>query len=134
MAKRGRPKKISKMQVHLPKEVQSPERSIKKAAKRGRPTKADVNLKWVCERLESIVKKQNGEIKGLKSACDKVEQYWHKAEKDAEDRLVSNQVLAKQIVAAEERIQELLAEVRQYEHEQATLRHIIIDALRGYER
>ena len=134
MAKRGRPKKISNMQVHLPKEVQSPERPIKKAAKRGRPTKADANLKWVCERLESIVKKQNEEIKALKNACDKLEKYWRKAEKDAEDRLVSNQVLAKQIVAAEDRIKDLLAEVRQYEHERDTLRYIIIDALRGYER
>jgi predicted nuclease with TOPRIM domain len=29
-----------------------------------------------------------------------------------------------------ERVQELLAEVRMYEHEHSTLRHIIIDALR----
>lgn len=56
------------------------------------------------------------------------------AQKLAEDRFFSNQAMAKQLVAAEDRIKELLAEIRMYEHEHDTLRHIIIDALRGYDR
>lgn len=56
------------------------------------------------------------------------------AQKLAEDRFIMSQTLAKQLVEAEDRIKELLAEIRMYEHEHSTLRHIIIDALRGYDR
>jgi len=130
MAKRGRPKKIRAMQIHLPKEVQSPERPIKKAAKRGRPTKADANLKWVCDRLESIVKKQNEEIKGIQKSWREADAEVARltteledARKTAEDRLLSGQVMARQIAKAEE-------EIRIYEREHRTLRQIILDGLR----
>ena len=117
-------------------------------AKRGRPTKVNAELMRKCKNYEDYIARQKEEIRGLQSACDQLEDEWRQSDKKliqlkkdyaeakklAEDRFISGQVMAKQIVAAEDRIKELLAEVRQYEHEIATLRYIIIDALRGYER
>ena len=117
-------------------------------AKRGRPTKANAELMRKCKHYEDYMARQEEEIKGLQGACDQLENEWRQSDKKlirlqkeyeetkklAEDRFISGQVMAKQIVAAEDRIKELLAEVRQYEHEHATLRYIIIDALRGYDR
>ena len=82
-------------------------------AKRGRPRKAETDL----VRIIAELTQERDNYCGL-----------------AEDRYLTGQVLAEQLVEAEDRIKELLAEIRMYEHETSTLRHIIIDALRGYDR
>ena len=116
--------------------------------KRGRPTKVNAELMRKCKNYEDYIARQKEAIKGLQSDCDLLENEWRQSDKKliqlkkdyaeakklADDRFISGQVMAKQIVAAEDKIKELLTEVRQYEHEIATLRYIIIDALRGYER
>ena len=144
MAKQGRPKKINMMQVHLPKEVQSPERPNKKTAKRGRPTK--IVLQWKKERDELIAYSQRRaeEIKGLTKTCDALEMEWRQSDKKlekatkeleevkktAEDRFLSGQMLAKQLVQAEGRITELLEDIRFLENDRALLRGLIIDLMK----
>ena len=144
MPKQGRPKKINMMKVHLPKEVQSPERPIKKMAKRGRPTK--IVLQWKKERDELIAysEKQAEQIKGLTKTCDVLEMEWRQSDgklkkttkelvevkKTSEDRFLSGQMLAKQLVKAEGRITELLEEIRFLENDKALLRDLIIDLMK----
>ena len=78
-------------------------------AKRGRPRKAETDL--VAMVAELTEERDN-------------------ARRSSENRFIMSQTLAKQLVAAEDRIKELLAEIRTYEHEHMTLRQIIIDGLR----
>lgn len=70
---------------------------------------------------------EHGDIKRLTEERDEMKRGF-------EDRFLMSQTLAKQLVEAEKRITDLLEEIRMYEHEHSTLRHIIIDALRGYDR
>jgi chromosome segregation ATPase len=144
MAKQGRPKKINMMQVHLPKEAQSPERPTKKMARRGRPPK--IVLQWKKEREDYIAhfKKQAEEIRGLTKTCDALEMEWRQSDgklkkttkeleevkKTAEDRFLSGQMLAKQLVQAEGRITELLEDIRFLENDRALLRGLIIDLMK----
>lgn len=125
-------------------------------AKRGRPRKMRVEVpqdlleRMTKERDHYMVqtRKLSDDIKMLGKACYSLEQdckrsdkksaqlmeEWQEAQKLSEDRFLSNQALAKQLVEAEKRITDLLEEIRMYEREHATLRHIIIDGLRGYDR
>ena len=125
-------------------------------AKRGRPRKIRVEVpqdlleKMTKERDHYLVqtRKLSDDIKMLGKACYSLEQdckrvdkknvqlmeEWQEAQKLSEERFLSNQALAKQLVQAEDRIKDLLDEIRIYEHETSTLRHIIIDGLRGYDR
>lgn len=82
-------------------------------AKRGRPRKAETDLVTIVAELTDDL---------------------NDARQLAEDRFFSSQTLAKQLVDAEKRITDLLEEIRMYEREHDTLRHIIIDAMRGYDR
>lgn len=81
-------------------------------AKRGRPRKVEQDLVTIVAELTDDL---------------------NDARKLAEDRFHSGQALARQLVAAEDRIKELMDEIRMHEHEHSTLRHIIIDALQGYK-
>ena len=125
-------------------------------AKRGRPRKIRVDVpqklleETIKERDHYMVqtRKLSDDLKMLGKACYQLEQdckrvdkknvqlmeEWQEAQKLSEERFLSSQALAKQLVQAEDRIKDLLAEIRVYEHEHSTLRHIIIDALRGYDR
>lgn len=125
-------------------------------AKRGRPRKIRVDVpqelleKTIKERDHYMVqtRKLSDDLKMLGKACYQLEQdckradkksaqlmeEWQEAQKLSEDRFLSNQALSKQLVQAEDRIKDLLAEIRMYEHETSTLRHIIIDGLRGCDR
>lgn len=125
-------------------------------AKRGRPRKIRIDVpqklleETIKERDHYMVqtRKLSDDLKMLGRACYQLEQdckradkksaqlmeEWQEAQKLSEDRFLSNQTLAKQLVQAEDRIKDLLAEIRMYEHEHDTLRHIIIDAMRGYDR
>lgn len=125
-------------------------------AKRGRPRKIRVDgpqevlEKMIQERdyYMARTKSLSDELRGLNTACRILEEDCKKADRKiapltkerddyqklAEDSFLGSQALAKQLVQAEDRIKELLAEIRIYEHEHATLRHIIIDGLRGYDR
>ena len=93
---------------------------------------------------EGRIEKARAEFEDLNKACRELEEdckradkksaelaeEWQEAQKLSEDRFLSNQALAKQLVQAEDRIKDLLAEIRMYEHEHMTLRQIIIDGLR----
>ena len=94
-------------------------------AKRGRPRKADG---WRPADADAYA------IKALQAKIGKLTEERDDHQKLAEDRFIMSQTLAKQLVDAEKRMTELLAEIRMYEHETSTLRHIIIDGLRGYDR
>ena len=115
-------------------------------AKRGRPPKVDIkklqderndyyeswqlNFEMLMKVRADFAEMIKGKDEIIGNLTDERDGY----QKLAEDRFFSNQALSKQLVAAEDRIKELLAEIRIYEHEHSTLRHIIIDAIRGYDR
>jgi DNA repair exonuclease SbcCD ATPase subunit len=125
-------------------------------AKRGRPKKTEavkipyLSRQALAEKLHEAderTKKARAEFEGLNKACRELEQDCKRADRKnaelakerdeyqklAEDRFIMAQTLAKQLVDAEKRITDLLEEIRMYEREHATLRHIIIDALRGQD-
>ena len=80
-----------------------------KMAKRGMPRKAETDL---LNTMAELIDERDD------------------ARKLAEDRLIESKALAKQVSYLDERCKELLAEIRMYEQETATLKQIIIDALR----
>jgi len=95
-------------------------------AKRGRPPKID-GWRYTDADAVKTIKALQAKVAKLTEERDEYRQMW-------EGKLLTNQELALEIIEAEDRIKELLAEIRMYEHETSTLRHIIIDALRGYDR
>ena len=68
-------------------------------AKRGRPTKADAALKWTCDRLESIVSKQNEEIKGIKKAWREADAEVAKLIRERDNYIAFNKRQAEEIKA-----------------------------------
>ena len=88
--------------------------------------------------------KQAEQIKGLTKTCDVLEMEWRQSDgklkkttkelvevkKTSEDRFLSGQMLAKQLVKAEGRITELLEEIRFLENDKALLRDLIIDLMK----
>lgn len=90
-------------------------------AKQGRPRKATA---WRPADADAYA------INALQVKVGKLTEERDEYQKLAEDRFLGSQTLAKQLAQAEERMKELLDEIRMYEHETSTLRHIIIDALR----
>jgi len=107
-------------------------------AKRGRPSKAQGNCEKTVEMLEKVIEGLRRQLIDHGTVAEKMIRKLTKERDEAkqglEDRFISSQALAKQLVQAEDRSKELLAEIRMYEHETSTLRHIIIDGLRGYDR
>lgn len=125
-------------------------------AKRGRPTKLSTEEIVKINRKSEIDRRHyKKQVRALTLELGEVRRKYHQGRIDfsraealaeertherdeyqklAEDRFIMSQTLAKQLVDAEDRIKELLAEIRMYEHEHDTLRHIIIDAMRGYDR
>ena len=113
-------------------------------AKRGRPTK--IVLQWKKERDELIAysEKQAEQIKGLTKTCDVLEMEWRQSDekleettkeleevkKTAEDRFLTAQMLAKQLVKAEDRMKELLEDIRFLQNDRALLRGLIIDLMK----
>lgn len=81
------------------------------------------DLNKACRELENDCKRADKKIAELTEERDN-------ARRSSEDRFLMGQTLAKQLVQAEDRIKELLAEIRMYEHEHMTLKQIIIDGLR----
>lgn len=90
-------------------------------AKRGRPRKTDG---WRPADADAYA------IKAFQVKVAELTEERDNARRSSEDRFIMSQTLAKQLVEAEDRIKELLQEIRIYEHEHMTLRQIIIDALR----
>ena len=127
MAKRGRPKKTEAVKIpYLSRQALAEE--LKKADARIEKARAEFEgLNKACRELEQDCKRAD------KKSAQLMEE-WQEAQKLAEDRFIMAQTLAKQLVDAEKRITDLLEEIRMYEREHATLRHIIIDGLRGYDR
>jgi chromosome segregation ATPase len=90
-------------------------------------------------------KRHAEEIKALSKTCDVLEHEWRTSDekleelteelervrKTAEDRFLSGQVMAKQLVQAEGRITELLEEIRMHDGEKELLRDIIVQAMRA---
>lgn len=112
-------------------------------AKRGRPRKADgwrlanadaYAIKALQAKVDELTKQLDDYTKMADEKVRDLTEERDNARRASEDRFIMSQTLAKQLVDAEDRIKELLAEIRMYEHEHSTLRHIIIDALRGYDR
>ena len=75
--------------------------------------------------------KKNTEVEALVEKIAELTEERNIAQKLAEERLATNQTLAKQLTQAEDTTKDFIAEIRLYEHETSLLRQIIIDALTG---
>ena len=126
MAKRGRPSKLSTEDiVKINRKSEIDRRHYKKQVRALTLELGEVRRKYHQGRID---------FSRAESLAEERTQERDEYQKLAEDRFIMGQTLAKQLVEAEKRITDLLAEIRMYEHETSTLRHIIIDGLRGYDR
>ena len=108
-------------------------------SKRGRPRKADgwrladadaYAIKALQAKVDELTKQLDDYTKMADEKVRDLTEERDNARRSSEDRFIMGHTLAKQLAQAEDRIKELLSEIRTYEHEHMTLRQIIIDGLR----